>query len=270
MSEPNQILSETSSNEMTPLGVFDNPWFAKLAVEHSQKYRWAKPFPHAAFDNFIDPRIARAVAQACPEPEHIDWVVRDNRYNLKKYQHDETKLPTMIRLMLREFNSRQFILFLETLTGIDNLLPDPYFIGGGLHLCSRGDFLKIHADFNWHHKLQAHRRVNVLFYLNEDWQAEWGGALEFWDKELTGAVASYYPFFNSVIIFNTNEDSNHGHPHPLACPPEIHRRALNLYYYTTHRDEAEIRDPHFTLYKTPASSFAMELGDEYRKTVKNS
>ena len=59
--------------------------------------------------------------------------------------------------MLREFNGRQFTLFLETLTGIDNLIPDPYFIGGGIHLSGPGDFLKIHADFNWHHKLQAYR-----------------------------------------------------------------------------------------------------------------
>ena len=63
--------------------------------------------------------------------------------------------------MLREFNSRQFTLFLETLTGIECLLPDPYFIGGGAHVSTTGDFLKIHADFNWHHKLQAYRRVNA-------------------------------------------------------------------------------------------------------------
>ena len=97
-------------------------------------------------------------------------------------------MPPLLREMLREMNSRQFVLFLETLTGIENLLPDPYFIGGGVHISGRGDFLKIHADFNWHHKLQAYRRVNALLYLSDDWQPEWEGAIEFWDREMTRAV----------------------------------------------------------------------------------
>jgi hypothetical protein len=260
-------MEETTPNALMPFGVFDDSRFATLAVENSERYQNAAPFPHIVFDDFLAPQVARGVAQACSEPEHINWIVRDHQHSLKRYQHDETMLPPLIRQMLREFNSRQFILFLETLTGIDNLLPDPYFTGGGLHLSSRGSFLKIHADFNWHHKLQAHRRVNVLFYLNEGWLEEWGGALEFWDKNISQAVTFYYPIFNRAIIFNTNEDSNHGHPHPLACPANIYRRSLNLYYYTTRRDEAEIHEPHFTLYKTQASSFATGLGEEYRKSA---
>ena len=52
------------------------------------------------------------------------------RMSKQKMQFDEVKLPLEVRLILREFNSKQFLLFLETLTGIDNLIPDPYFIGG--------------------------------------------------------------------------------------------------------------------------------------------
>ncbi len=141
--------------------------------------------------------------------------------------------------MLRELNSRQFVLFLETLTGIDNLIPDPYFIGGGAHMAGRGDFLKIHADFNWHHKLQAHRRVNALLYLNENWHEEWGGALEFWNKDMTGVVVSISPLFNRLAIFNVGIDSNHGQPQPNECPEDENRKALNLYYYTTDRDDGE-------------------------------
>jgi Rps23 Pro-64 3,4-dihydroxylase Tpa1-like proline 4-hydroxylase len=251
---------------MSPLGVFDDPKFARLAVESAEAYRTAPPFPHIAFDDFMDSRVTAAVADAYPMPEDINWVVRDTKDNLKRYQHDETMLPRLVREMLREFNSRQFVLFLETLTGIDNLIPDPYFIGGGAHLCSRGDFLNIHADFNYHHKLQAYRRVNVLFYLNPDWREEWGGALEFWDREMTGPVRAYFPMFNRLVVFNTNEHSNHGHPHRLECPPDRHRRALNLYYYTTRSEGADVGDPHWTIYKTQRSEFAVELGESYRRS----
>ena len=139
---------------------------ARLAVASAAQYQAADPFPHGVYDDFLPPSSPSASA-AFPDPDSIDWVVRDNEQNRRRYQHDETKLPALLRQMLRELNRRQFLLFVETLTGIDNLIPDPYFIGGGIHLSGPGDFLKIHADFNWHHKLQAYRRVNALLYLSE-------------------------------------------------------------------------------------------------------
>ena len=43
------------------------------------------------------------------------------------------------------------------------------------------------------------------------------------------------------------------------------RKVLNLYYYTTHRDDEDANaDPHFTVYKTEASPFSMQLGADYR------
>ena len=164
-------------------------------------------------------------------------------------------------------NSRQFVLFLETLTGIENLLPDPYFTGGGVHISGEGDFLKIHADFNWHHKLQAYRRVNALLYLSDDWQPEWEGAIEFWDREMTGAVDRALPIFNRLVVFSTGEHSNHGQREPNRCPPDVYRKVLNLYYYTTARHDQDMDDPHFTLYKQSASEFAQQLGDDYRATA---
>ena len=141
------------------------------------------------------------------------------------------------------------VLFLETLTGIESLIPDPYFIGGGVHISGQGDFLKIHADFNWHHKLQAYRRVNALLYLSDDWQPEWKGAIEFWDREMTGPSSVRFPIFNRLVVFSTGEHSNHGQREPNACPPDVYRKVLNLYYYTTHREDQDMDDPHFTLYK---------------------
>jgi hypothetical protein len=250
-----------------PLGIFDAPAYARRAVQHAGRYRHAQPFPHAVLDDFLDPSVARRLAAAFPRPADIEWVERRNRNKSRRFQQDETKLPALIRSMLREFNSRQFLLFVETLTGIDNLLPDPYFIGGGPHLAGRGDFLNVHADFNWHHKLQAHRRVNALLYLNEGWRAEWGGALELWTADMGRRVTSLLPLFNRLVVFDVGEASNHGQPEPLRCPPDVYRKALNLYYYTTRRDEAETEQPHFTVYRTQASPHAVELGEGYRKSA---
>jgi hypothetical protein len=250
----------------TPLGTFDDPRFARLALDRSAEYRSAAPFPHIALDDFLDRALATELSRAFPPIDSIDWIERDNENNRRRYQHDETRLPRLLRHMLREMNSRQFLLFLETLTGIDNLLPDPYFVGGGVHVSSRGDFLNVHADFNWHHKLQAHRRVNALLYLSEEWDEAWGGATELWPRDMAGTSVSVLPTFNRMLVFSTSEDSNHGQPVPNDCPDGVLRKVLNLYYYTSHRDDEEA-DPHFTLYKTAASPFAVELGDQYRASA---
>jgi len=255
------------AEDTMPLGVFDDSAYAALAVENARTYQTASPFPHIVLDNFLPEALADALASAFPTPDAIEWVIRDNENNRRRFQHDETKLPVLIRHMLREFNARQFILFLETLTGIDNLLPDPYFTAGGVHLSGAGDFLNIHADFNWHHKLQAYRRVNALLYLNRGWRPEWGGALEFWDRDMTKAVATALPIFNRLVVFNVNDTSNHGQPEPNRCPPDVFRKVLNLYYYTTQRDPAQNADPHYTVYKTEASSFARQLGEDYRNSA---
>jgi 2-oxoglutarate-Fe(II)-dependent oxygenase superfamily protein len=252
-------------SDLSPLGTFDDPRYAALALETAPSYQSAVPFPHAVFDDFLPDALAHELSQAFPAVDDISWIERDNEQNRRRYQHDETRVPTLLRAMLRELNARQFVLFLETLTGIDNLLPDPYFVGGGVHESERGDFLKIHADFNWHHKLQAHRRCNVLVYLSEEWSEEWAGATELWDRDMSGPVVSVEPRFNRALVFSTGEHSNHGQPQPNACPPGVVRKVLNLYYYTTHRDDEDAAaTPHFTLYKTEASPFAEGLGADYR------
>jgi len=257
----------TTHNAMAPTGICDDPRYATLALANRERYAKAEPFPHIAFDNFLDKRLALALAKSFPGIEdEIGWVINDHNNAQKKLQHDETKLPLLIRQMLREFNSRQFVLFVETLTGIESLLADPYFVGGGAHIAGRGGYLKVHADFNWHHKLQAHRRVNALLYLNEDWDEEWGGAFELWDKQMTTRVKSIYPVMNRLVVFSTTTDANHGHPTPLQTPAGVCRKTLNIYYYTTHRDDGYLTDPHFTLYKPEASSFATQISQQYKES----
>lgn len=259
--------SDRSDATPQPLGVFDDPRFARLAVDSTERYRAAAPFPHIVLDDFLPESLARSLSAAFPGPDSIEWVERDNVNNRRRFQDDETKVPTLLRHMLREMNSRQFVLFLETLTGIESLMPDPYFIGGGVHISGAGDFLKIHADFNWHHKLQAYRRVNALLYLSDDWKDEWQGAVEFWDRDMNGPVSKALPIFNRLVVFSTGEHSNHGQATPNACPPNALRKVLNLYYYTSRREDGDMDAPHFTLYKPTASPVAVALGEGYRTSA---
>jgi hypothetical protein len=83
-----------------------------------------------------------------------------------------------------------------------------------------------HYHQNWR------RRCNLILYLNEGWEPEWGGALELWDAEMKNCVSKVPPLLNHAVIFNTGEISFHGYPDPITCSPEETRKSVALYYYT--------------------------------------
>jgi 2OG-Fe(II) oxygenase superfamily len=249
--------------------LFDDRHYAQLALQFKEQFRNADPYPHIVLDNFLPVDIAEALALAYPDPNDpsVRWKTHANGNVLRKFVEDVSSLSIPMRIFANAIISRQFLLFLEALSGVDCLFADPYFIGGGAMATGRGEFLKIHADFNWHHKLQAHHRLNVLFYLAPDWQTEWGGQLELWSKDMTRRI-QIEPIFNRVVIFLVTDDSNHGQPHPLQTPESIYRRVFSAFYYTTRRNESEWNAPHFSLYKPENSPYGMSLQKDYQARAK--
>lgn len=112
--------------------------------------------------------------------------------------------------------------------GIDGLVMET--AGGGMHQIPPGGRLAVHTDFNRSPATGRHRRLNLLIYLNEDWDPAWGGQLELWDDH--GPARRIDPTWNRTVIFECSERSWHGHPHPLACPPDRARRSVAAYYFT--------------------------------------
>lgn len=218
-----------------------------VAQELSESYATAEPFPHVVIDDLFPADVLRRVAESFPSVADIDWHRFNNPRQKKFAAEDETQIEDNARWLLYQLNSATFMKFLETLTGIEGLIPDPYFTGGGLHQIERGGYLKIHADFNRHPKFKLERRLNLLLYLNENWEEEYGGHLELWNKEMTHCVTRILPLFNRCVVFTTTDYSYHGHPEPLACPQNVTRKSLALYYYTNGRPETEGTNEHGTL-----------------------
>jgi hypothetical protein len=220
-----------------------------LAESHRQAFLSGEPFPHVVIDDFLPEWVLDRVIEEFPDPGDIPWKEFKQETSKKLATEGDEFFGDFTRNLLAQFNSATFLTFLERLTEIEGLIPDPYFFGGGLHQIESGGFLKVHADFNWHDQLKLDRRLNVLFYLNRDWLESYGGALELWNKEMTQAVARISPIFNRFVVFATTDYSYHGHPEPLTCPPDRTRRSLALYYYTNGRPESERSAAHSTLYQ---------------------
>lgn len=220
-------------------------------------YQSAAPFPHIVIDGLFDDAVLERVLADFPKPEETRWMRFDSPTEKKLgYYHEHSTITDDVRAFLDALNGFEMLLFLEALTGIEGLIPDPYFGGGGLHQIEPGGFLKIHADFNVHPKLKLDRRANMLVYLNKEWREEWGGHLELWDASMTGCRQRIAPLFNRTVVFSTTDTSFHGHPHPLQSPPGVTRKSVSLYYYTAGRPDDERSAPHDTIFREPTGGIA--------------
>lgn len=218
----------------------------------SEEYRSNSPFPHIAIDNFLRPSAIEALMGAFPGPDFDKWEVTHDRIGhfeqkLNLYRYED--FPPEMRTYFDFMNSRPMLEFFGRLTGMDSLIPDPYFEGGGLHMMGHGGRLGIHIDFNRHKAMKLDRRLNALLYLNPIWKKEWNGSLELWDPQVKEKAAEYLPIANRLIVFSTDEKSYHGHPDPLVCPKDVFRKSLALYYYTNGRPDRAAAGDHTTVFK---------------------
>ncbi|HEY8180883.1 MAG TPA: 2OG-Fe(II) oxygenase [Thermoanaerobaculia bacterium] len=205
-------------------------------------------------DGLFDDRELDRVIADFPAPDQMRWARFDNPQEKKLgFYYESSAISPVIRQFLDAMNGFEMLLFLEALTGIDGLIPDPYFGGGGLHQIEAGGFLKVHADFNVHPKLKIDRRLNLLLYLNKDWREEYGGHLELWDSEMKACRKRILPVFNRTVVFSTTDTSFHGHPQPLTPPPGRTRKSISLYYYSAGRPASEASPPHDTIFREPQS-----------------
>jgi len=226
----------------------------EVTSEMKKSYQGADPFPHIVIDDFLDANTIKEVEQeirSMPEeiwnqnrdPTSGEMLTQKNKLAIK----DSRVLgPKSIKTM-QYLTSPTMLQFLEELTGITDLQPDPSFLGGGVHRIDKGGKLSIHADFNIHPETGKHRRLNALLYLNPNYKEGDQGCLEIWNKEMTNCVKLIEPLFNRLVVFTITDDAYHGHPEPWKG--EEYRLSLAFYYYTEDRPEREKAPFHWANWK---------------------
>ena len=249
-------LSITHSPELD----FDQEAASAFGQSLANSYVQATPFPHIVIDNFLQEDLIANICSNFPvEPTANEMLYERGYKGQNKRQISPNECTPYLKAVFNAFNSAPMLQFLEKLTGIEGLIPDPYFTGGGLHETKSGGYLGVHSDFRLNKKLNIHRRLNAIIYLNKDWQEEYGGNLELWDADMKTCLKKILPIYNRCVIFNTDKDSNHGHPEPLTTPPHITRRSIALYYYTAATVVADPAQRNKTHYKPrPKDRFSLK------------
>jgi len=227
-----------------PRLLFINSRFSNLdelysfAEKKKDEYLGASPFSHTILVSFFDQAKLEEIEKELSSIKEFAYEKKFYGSIKKRGQDDLFKLPPTTKNFLLFLNSHVFVTLLEKLSGIEGLIPDPHYYGGGYHEIETGGFLKMHTDFNWHERLKLDRRINLLIYLNSNWNESWGGDLKLAEKNIKPTV-SVSPKINTSVIFSTTDFSFHGHPEPLACPENVRRRSLALYYYSNGRPKSE-------------------------------
>ena len=143
------------------------------------------PFPNTIISNFLPLEIVKRAEQEFIGLNKSVAAGSSQFQKTKKVLYDYSKMPFVLKKTIDFFYSQDFLGILERKFNLKNLLADWKLFGGGLHESFRGGFLKIHSDFVHVRKSKLKRRLNLLLYLNSNWNKNWGGAIELWDKKMT-------------------------------------------------------------------------------------
>lgn len=209
-----------------------------------------KPFHYVVIEDFLRSTSAEKILNAYPSVSKGVWNGTTYIQQVNKFVQNRFEEDNIFSAVFKELNSQEFVEWLQQVTGIDSLLPDEKLFGAGLHQSVNGAFLNVHVDFNKHPATGFYRRLNVLVYLNQNWQPDYQGALELWD--MTGEdpvlMETVQPLFNRCVIFETNKHSFHGHPKPLHLPSGMSRKSLATYYYTVQSGNSQETSMHNTIF----------------------
>lgn len=230
-----------------------NPDVIQRAPQLQAQFQQAKPFRHVAIDNFLSTADCDALLRDFPAFDTKGAMNELGQIGRKAVVEHVSDISPFYRSFYKYINSGGFLSAMSSLAGIDDLIADKTLFGGGTHDNLSGQGLDVHIDFNIDERFMLHRRINLLIYLNREWEEAWGGAIELHSDPHHPAadeVASFLPLFNRAVIFETNEYSWHGFKR-ISLPPDkqhLSRKSFSIYLYTKDRPAEEVLAPHTTFY----------------------
>jgi Rps23 Pro-64 3,4-dihydroxylase Tpa1-like proline 4-hydroxylase len=228
------------------------PHVIASTTELAARFGRREPFRHLVIDSFLEKSFADRLLAEFPAFERGNARNEAGELGSKSTVERIRDLGSAFVELDDLIQSREFLDLVSRLTGIGNLLYDPYYFGGGTHENRAGQDLDPHVDFNRHPVENWHRRLNLIIYLNHEWDDAWGGSLELHTdpRSPENRVELITPLFNRCVIFETTEWSWHGFSRiaPPADRNDATRRSIALYFYTTERPREELADTHSTIY----------------------
>ena len=136
-----------------------------------------KPFKHIVIDGFFKPEVAESMLEEFPLFDEKLAKNENGEVGRKAVHEKVSGIGPSYKMLDNMAKCPDFLHWVEQVTGIDNLIYDPYYFGGGTHNNLSGQDLDPHVDFTHHPITGHHRRLNLIVYLNKEWNSSWGGVI---------------------------------------------------------------------------------------------
>ncbi len=229
-----------------------DPHIVADADRLADRFRNAQPFRHLSIEHFFSDAACAALLEQFPAFERGNSLNEAGERGSKSTVERIRDLGSEFTRLDDLIQTPEFLALIGRITGIPDLLYDRWYFGGGTHENREGQDLDAHVDFNRHPIERWHRRLNLIVYLNHEWDDAWGGSLELHSdpRAADDRVQLITPLYNRAVIFETTETSWHGFSR-ISLPPDkrqLSRRSIALYFYTVERPQEELADTHSTIY----------------------
>lgn len=199
----------------------------------------AQPFRHLVVDGWFHPELLRLAREDFDVHPFVDRRDKDVAYENTVRSPRNPVLGPAAATYFAIVNAGWFIALLSDLSGVRELIADPTLHNAGLHESRPGGRFAIHTDFVRSACTGLRNEMVLITYLNPNWQPAWNGALELWDSERRACVDRIEPELGRTILMRNGPAHYHGHPTPLASPPDYPRRSLASYYYSVPGAESQ-------------------------------
>ena len=228
-----------------------------------EQFLTAKPFPHIAIDDFLEPGCAERLYEKAAKPD-ANYKIKDPFFSKNRYQFpDYREISEDFAELYRDVTSEKFAELISYITN-ENVFFDKEFHGGGLHLGVKNAHLDMHADFNYHPKHENwFRNLNLLLYLNKDWKPEYGGSLKLEDAR-TGEKTEVEPLLNRLVIMHCRGYTLHGYD-KTNFPEGKPRTSIAIYAYTLH--DKPVAKARTTVWVSKTNPFKKLLAKAWLPTV---
>ena len=222
------------------------------AEELRQEFLTSQPFRHVVIEPFLDPALCAQLIAEFPPFDQQHAINEHGEHGRHAVHSDLARLGTAYAQFDRLMSDRDFLKLVGRITDIPDVLYDAEYVGGGTHENLDGEELDTHVDFNYHPRTHTHRRLNLILFLNPEWERSWGGCLELLRDPFESCADSqkdFLPLANRAVIFETTETSWHGFQR-IRIPEgkAASRRSIAVYFYSKDRPAANTAASHATFY----------------------
>jgi len=209
-------------------------WFnEKIAIE-------SNPFPYVIIPDFINTEYYNKIKSNFPSEPDENWWKYENPLEVKYALDNLELMDGVISNVFYALSHDNTIDKFKKIFNIPDLEYDPHCHGAGLHMHPRYGRLNMHLDYEIHPLSNKQRLLNIILYLNDDWNPDWNGDTQLWNNNVSECIVKSYPKGNSAIVFVTTEQSWHGVPDIILCPQGEYRKTLAFYYVSDLKNNKNI------------------------------